>query len=132
MRLAENKLKYVQQPLAVTHLLLPASNLLIPSQNNLLHIFVCSFPNLCVLHVTRKKAAEVLQNRILEDIKLQKKMNARSLGFVPSTTGFFCFIMLNLIYKLLYWTCLSNLFHTKDILILFPWYKMEFVHSQQS
>lgn len=92
MRLAGNFKKYVQKPSAVTHLLLPASNLLVPSQNNLSHI-VCSFPNLCVLHVTRKKAAEVLQNRILEDIKLQKKMNARSLGFEPSTTGISSFVL---------------------------------------
>ncbi|KAL8616973.1 hypothetical protein ACOMHN_041891 [Nucella lapillus] len=33
-----------------------------------------SFPNLCILHVTRKKAAEVLMNRILEDVKLHKSL----------------------------------------------------------
>lgn len=52
---------------------------------------VSSFPNLCVLHVTRKKAAEVLLNRILDDIKLKKKMNARGLGTEPSTTGILVF-----------------------------------------
>ena len=52
---------------------------------------VCSFPNLCVLHVTRKKAAEVLQNRILADVKLKKKMNNR-INVDPSATGISIFI----------------------------------------
>ncbi|KAL8565005.1 hypothetical protein ACOMHN_003381 [Nucella lapillus] len=41
---------------------------------------VISFPNLCVLHVTRKKAVEVLLHRITEDMKLMKQLS----GLTPS------------------------------------------------
>ncbi|XP_070186600.1 nuclear factor NF-kappa-B p100 subunit-like [Littorina saxatilis] len=45
-----------------------------------------SFPNLCILHVTRKKAAEVLANRLLEQIKLNKRM-VGGLTNEPTTTA---------------------------------------------
>ncbi|XP_071105685.1 nuclear factor NF-kappa-B p105 subunit-like [Haliotis cracherodii] len=35
---------------------------------------IISFPNLCVLHVTRKKATEVLEGRIIESLVLERKV----------------------------------------------------------
>ncbi|XP_046550036.1 nuclear factor NF-kappa-B p105 subunit-like isoform X1 [Haliotis rubra] len=35
---------------------------------------IISFPNLCVLHVTRKKATEVLEGRIIESLILERKV----------------------------------------------------------
>ncbi|KAK7498584.1 hypothetical protein BaRGS_00010244 [Batillaria attramentaria] len=46
-----------------------------------------SFPNLCVLHVTRKKAAEVLMNRILENSKLDKRIQIGNMNFDPALSA---------------------------------------------
>lgn len=46
-----------------------------------------SFANLCVLHVTRKKASEVLMNRILEEVKMEKKIQIGNTTFEPNITA---------------------------------------------
>nr|UZH84476.1 P105 [Sinohyriopsis cumingii] len=44
------------------------------------------FPNLCVQHVTRKKASEVLEQRIIESIKLDKQVKCQNLNVDISLT----------------------------------------------
>ncbi|GFN89059.1 nuclear factor NF-kappa-b p105 subunit [Plakobranchus ocellatus] len=39
-----------------------------------------SFPNICILHVTRKKLVDVLTERILDTIKLNKKLAANNMN----------------------------------------------------
>ncbi|XP_005091024.1 nuclear factor NF-kappa-B p105 subunit isoform X2 [Aplysia californica] len=44
------------------------------------------FPNLCILHVTRKKLIDVLTGRILDAIKLNKKLKENNMNFEPPIT----------------------------------------------
>ncbi|KAK7004971.1 nuclear factor NF-kappa-B p100 subunit [Biomphalaria glabrata] len=47
---------------------------------------VVSFPNLCILHVTRKKLIDVLTERNIDTIKLNKKLKANNMNFEPHIT----------------------------------------------
>ncbi|KAH9508414.1 Nuclear factor NF-kappa-B p105 subunit [Bulinus truncatus] len=45
-----------------------------------------NFPNLCILHVTRKKLIDVLTERNVDTIKLNKKLKANNMNFEPQIT----------------------------------------------
>ncbi|CAL1527447.1 unnamed protein product [Lymnaea stagnalis] len=47
---------------------------------------VISFPNLCILHVTRRKLVDVLTERNTDSIKLNKKLKANNMNFEPPIT----------------------------------------------
>ena len=40
-----------------------------------IHLSFSRFPNLCVQHITRKKAADVLAQRIMDSMLLDKKIH---------------------------------------------------------
>ena len=45
------------------------------------------FPNLCVQHITRKKAADVLAQRIMDAMLLDRKIHSGDFNNVPELTS---------------------------------------------
>ena len=45
------------------------------------------FPNLCVQHITRKKAADVLAARIMDAMTLDRKIHSGDFNNIPELTG---------------------------------------------
>lgn len=50
-------------------------------------LFHYRFPNLCIQHVTRRKASEVIEYRILESMKLDKQVKLGNLNMQTDLSG---------------------------------------------
>ena len=57
--------------------------------SNILALFqtFARFPNLCVQHITRKKAADVLAQRIMDAMLLDRKIHSGDFNNVPELTS---------------------------------------------
>ena len=51
------------------------------------YFFLIRFPNLCVQHITRKRAADVLASRIMEAMSLDKKIHSGDFDNKHELTG---------------------------------------------